>query len=168
MTAVRERCLQSRQMFAPDELHIRELLKALLDAHVAEGAAMQVTLPGGAVGGLRKWLSAYAAASTKKEKTTLDLPSSDLESAIYQCMVRDHRPPCFAPASLSLYHFIRPLSSLTISQRLHNQPLAAHPHNQPLAAHLRNRTLAAHSHNQLRTLCVLRAVHGALASRRTM
>lgn len=71
--------------FAVDEGHVRQLIKEMLEAHVAENAVMQVTLPSAATNGLRKWLSDFESADPK-ERSALALPSDHLNAAIQQCL----------------------------------------------------------------------------------
>jgi len=77
---------RTRTSFAPDPLHVRSMLAELLEAHVAENAPMQVTLPGTAVSVLRTWLGEYSALAPK-EKAAFSLPMAAVESAIAQCLV---------------------------------------------------------------------------------
>ena len=58
---------RTRTSFAPDPLHVRSMLAELLEAHVAENAPMQVTLPGTAVSVLRTWLGEYSALAPKEK-----------------------------------------------------------------------------------------------------
>ena len=78
---------RTRTAFAPDPLQVRTMLSELLDAHVAENAPMQVTLPGTAVSALRRWRDDYTSLSSSKERATFALPMAAIESAIAQCLV---------------------------------------------------------------------------------
>ena len=88
---------RNRMAFAPDPALVRQLLSAMLQAHVAENAQLQVTLPGSAVVALRAWLDSYSSASSK-DQVNLALPISDLDTAIKQCMVsKPFTPPSPSP-----------------------------------------------------------------------
>ena len=87
---------------APDELHVRQLVKELIETHVSENASMQVTLPSGAASGLRKWLAEFDAADPQA-RATLALPSEDLQAAIHQCLtdVKNDMLPRFYQSALA-------------------------------------------------------------------
>ena len=112
---------RTRMAFAPDPLLVRQLLSAMLEAHVAEKAQMQVTLPGSAVVGLRAWLSSYSSASPK-DQANQALPISDLDTAIKQCMV--------SKTSFDPRHRPSSLPSIPPPRSPHLQP-HSHPHRSP-------------------------------------
>ena len=78
---------RTRMAFAPDPLHVRQLLSDMLKEHVTADAPMQVTLPGSAVTALRKWLDDFLALGPK-DQAALPLPMKDVETSIKQCLVR--------------------------------------------------------------------------------
>jgi hypothetical protein len=82
---------RARLVFGENPLHVRELLSELINAHVAENASMQVTLPTATVNGLREWLQAFDAAAPP-ERGLLALPAAELTAAVKQCMVRARAP----------------------------------------------------------------------------
>ena len=58
---------------APDELHVRQLVKELIETHVSENASMQVTLPSGAASGLQLFADYELQAAARERDHTVTL-----------------------------------------------------------------------------------------------
>ena len=94
---------RTRQHFAIDERHIRNQLATLIRTHVADDARQQVTLPAAPVAGLRRWLGEFEDLPEGGDaRSKIELPSSDLETAVDQCMrdVKNDMLPRFATSPL--------------------------------------------------------------------